>query len=408
MRILILSHYFPPEVNAPASRTHEHARRWVEDGHAVTVITGVPNHPSGRLVPGYANHLLQEERLDGIRVLRTWMYLTPNRGFLRRIANYLLFMLTAIVASFRAERPDVVVATTPQFFCGWAGLVVSRLKRRPFVLELRDLWPESIVQLGQLRRPLLIRLLEALETRLYRGARAIVVNARAFQDHVERRGVPPDRIELVYNGVDCDVFRPRPPDPQLLERHGLAGCFVVTYMGTLGLAHGLEIVLDAAVRLRDVPALRFLLIGDGAERERLEREIRRRALDNVRLLDLQPRAEVPAWIASSDLLLVLLRDLPVFRTVIPSKIFEFLAQQRPVVLAAPRGEIRSLVEEAKAGFVIEPEDAAQLEGAIRHALAHPEEAAARAHNGRVWVHTSFVRDVQARRMAAFLARVIAP
>ena len=408
MRILFLSHYFPPEVNAPANRTHEHARRWVEDGHAVTVITGVPNHPSGRLFPGYANHLLQEERLDGIRVLRTWMYLTPNRGFLRRIASYLLFMLTAILASFRAERPDVVVATTPQFFCGWAGLVVSRLKRRPFVLELRDLWPESIVQLGQLRRPFLIRLLEGLETLLYRGARGIVVNARAFQDHVERRGVPRDRTELVYNGVDCDVFRPRPPDAQLLERHGLAGRFVVTYMGTLGLAHGLETVLDAAERLRDVPALRFLLIGDGAEREHLEREIHRRGLDSVRLLDLRPRAEVPAWIASSDLLLVLLRDLPVFRTVIPSKIFEFLAQERPVVLAAPRGEIRSLVEEAKAGFVIEPEDAAQLEGVIRHALAHPEEAAARAHNGRVWVHTSFVRDAQARRMAAFLARVIAP
>jgi glycosyltransferase involved in cell wall biosynthesis len=407
VRILFLSHYFPPEVNAPANRTHEHARRWVEDGHAVTVITGVPNHPAGRLFPGYANRFLQEEQVDGIRVLRTWMYLTPNRGFLRRIANYVLFMLTAILASFRAERPDVVVATTPQFFCGWAGLVVARLKRRPFVLEVRDLWPESIVQLGQLRQPLLIRLLEGLETLLYRGARGIVVNARAFQEHIERRGVPRARIELVYNGVDCDVFRPRSPDPQLLARHDLAGRFLVTYMGTLGLAHGLETVLDAAARLGDAP-VRFLLIGDGAERERLEREIARRALENVRLLDLRPRAEVPAWIASSDLLLVLLRDLPVFRTVIPSKIFEFLAQERPVVLAAPPGEIRSLVEEAKAGFVIEPEDATQLEGAIRHALAHPEDAAARAHNGRVWVQTSFVRDAQARRMAAFLQRVVAP
>jgi glycosyltransferase involved in cell wall biosynthesis len=219
--------------------------------------------------------------------------------------------------------------------------------------------------------------------------------------------VPRERAEIVYNGIDPRLFRPLPPDPALLERHGLAGSFVVTYIGTLGLAHGLETVLEAARRLRDEPRVHFLLIGDGAERERLELELRRRELENVRILGLRPRAEIPAWIASSDLLLVLLRDLPVFRTVIPSKIFEFLGQERPVVLAAPPGEIRSLVEEAKAGLVVEPEDAAGLERAVRFALAHPEEAAARARNGREWVHGQFVRDVQARRMAAFLERVTA-
>jgi glycosyltransferase involved in cell wall biosynthesis len=405
VRILFLSHYFPPEVNAPASRLHEHARCWVRDGHEVTVITGVPNHPTGRLFPGYENRWLQEERVDGIRVLRTWMYLTPNRGFLRRIANYLLFMFTAILASRHAGRPDVVVATTPQLFCGWAGLLVARLKRRPFVLELRDLWPESIVQLGQLRQPVLIRFLEGLETLLYRGARGIVVNARAFLEHLERRGVPCERAEVVYNGIDTRLFQPRPSDPALLERHGLAGSFLVTYIGTLGLAHGLETVLEAAGRLSDESRVRFLLIGDGAERERLELELQRRGLENVRILGLRPRAEIPAWIASSDLLLVMLRDLPVFRTVIPSKIFEFLGQERPVVLAAPPGEVRGLVEEAKAGFVIEPEDAEDLERAILFALAHPEEAAARARNGREWVHGLFVRDVQARRMSAFLEQV---
>jgi glycosyltransferase involved in cell wall biosynthesis len=210
---------------------------------------------------------------------------------------------------------------------------------------------------------------------------------------------------VVYNGIDPRLFRPRPPDPTLLEHHGLTGSFLVTYIGTLGLAHGLDSVLEAARRLQRESRVRFLLIGDGAERERLELELRRRGLENVRILGLRPRAEIPAWIASSDLLLVLLRDLPVFRTVIPSKIFEFLGQERPVVLAAPPGEVRSLVEEAKAGFVIEPEDAAALERAILFALAHPEEAAARARNGREWVHGQFVREAQARRMAAFLERM---
>jgi glycosyltransferase involved in cell wall biosynthesis len=404
VRILFLSHYFPPEVNAPASRTHEHARCWVADGHEVTIVTGVPNHPRGVLFPGYQNRWVQEERMDGIRVIRTWMYLTPNRGFVRRVANYVLFMFTAVLASLRAERPDVVVATTPQFFCGLAGWIVSRLRRRPFVLEVRDLWPESIVQLGQLREPRLIRALEALEGALYRAAAGVVVNTRAFIEHVAARGVPRERIELVYNGIDPELFQPRPPDPDWLRRHGLEGRFVVSYLGTLGLAHGLGTLLDAAERLRDRPQVRLLLIGDGAEREWIEAELGRRRLDNVRLLGLRPRAEIPHWIAASDLLLVLLRDLPVFRTVIPSKIFEFLGQERPVLLAAPRGEIRTLLEEAKAGYAIDAERPEALAGAIREIMDDPEDAAARARNGRDWVLAHFVRDVQARRMLAFLER----
>ena len=404
MKILFLSHYFPPEVNAPANRTHEHARRWVADGHQVTVITGVPNHPRGELFPGYRNRWLQEERIDGIRVLRTWMYVTANEGFLKRTLNYVLFAATAVLASFRAGRPDVVVATSPQFFCGLAGAVVGALKRRPFVLEVRDLWPDSIVQLGQLRSRRIERLLEALESWLYRSAAGIVVNTRAFIDHIAARGISRDRIELVYNGIDSQTFRPRPADAELRRTHGLEGRFVAAYMGTLGLAHGLMTVVEAAERLREREDVLFLLLGDGADRSRLDAEIARRGLANVRLLGLRPRAEMPAWIASVDVTLVLLRDLPVFETVIPSKIFEFLAQEQPVVLAA-RGEIRRLVEEAKAGLVIDPENAEQLAAAVLEVRDRPAEAKARARAGREWVEGSFDRDTLARRMAGFLERV---
>ncbi len=404
MRILFLSHYFPPEVNAPANRTHEHARRWVADGHHVTVLTGVPNHPRGEIFPGYRNRWLQEERIDGIRVLRTWMYLTANEGFLRRTLNYVLFAATAVLASFRAERPDVVVATSPQFFCGLAGAVVAALKRRPFVLEVRDLWPDSIVQLGQLHSRRVVGLLEALESWLYRRAAGIVVNTRSFIDHIAARGIPRDRIELVHNGIDSQTFRPRPPDGELRRVHGLEGRFVAAYMGTLGLAHGLMTVVEAAERLREREDVLLLLLGDGADRGRLEAEITRRGLRNVRLLGLRPRAEMPAWIASVDVTLVLLRDLPVFETVIPSKIFEFLAQERPVILAA-RGEIRRLVEEAKAGLVIDPENAEQLATAVLEVRERPVEAQVRARAGREWVKASFDRDTLARRMAGFLERV---
>ena len=404
MKILFVSHYFPPEVNAPASRTHEHARRWVADGHEVTVITCVPNHPRGEIFPGYRNRLVQEERVDGIRVIRPWTYVTPNEGFLRRTLNYLIFAVGALLVSARAARPDVVVATSPQFFAGIAGAAIAVRKRRPFVLEVRDLWPDSIVQLGQLRGGRPVRALEAVESWLYRRAAGIVVNTRAFVDHIAARGIPRDRIELVYNGIDPVLFSPRPRDDALLRRHGLEGRFLVAYVGTLGLAHGLGTVLDAAELLRGEPDLAFLFIGDGADRARLEQQVARRGLTNVRFLGLLPRAEIPAWLASIDCLLVMLRDLPVFETVIPSKVFEFCAQQRPVVVAA-RGEIRRLVEEAKAGLAIDPEDAAQLTAAIQQVRRHPEEAAGRARAGREWVEQGFQRDHQARRMLAFLERM---
>lgn len=406
MKILFITHYFPPEVNAPANRTHEHCRRWALDGHDVTVITGVPNHPRGVIFEGYRNRWRQEEQIDGIRVIRTWMYVTPNSGFARRVANYLLFALLATWAALRAPRPDLVIATSPQFFVGVAGALASRLRRLPFVLEIRDLWPKSIVELGQLSDGPILSALEALERWLYRSADGVVVNTRTFREHITARGVSDDAVELVYNGIDPTRFSPRPPAPSLLRAHGLEGKFTIAYVGTLGLAHGLELLIDVAERMRDRDDLHFVLIGDGADRAKLEQEIARRSLGNVSLLGLQPRDAMPDWIASIDLLLVMLRDLPVFETVIPSKIFEFLAQERPVVLAA-RGEIRRMMDEAGGALVIDPENEDQLVSAIERVQADPEAARARASAGRAWVEAGYLRDDLARGMMVFLERIVA-
>ncbi len=404
MRILFISHYFPPEVNAPASRTHEHCREWVRMGHDVTVITGVPNHPRGVLFEDYENRLFQEETVDGIRVIRTWMFLSPNEGFGGRISNYVLFALAAVLACFRAERPDVVIATSPQFFAGFAGMVVSRLRGAPFVLEVRDLWPESIVQLGQMKPGPLLRTLEWLETVLYRSAAGIVVNTRTFIDHIAARGVARDRIDLVYNGIDPDLFRPLPRDDELLREHGLEGKYLVSYIGTLGLAHGVSTLIEAAERLVDEPDLHFLIIGDGAARAGLEADIASRGLENVSLLGLRPRSEIPRWIASIDLQVVLLRDLEIFTSVIPSKIFEFCAQERPVIVSAPKGEIRTLVEEAAAGVGLDPEQPEALARAILALRKDADGTAEMARRGRVWVEAGFVRNDLARRMLCFVER----
>lgn len=404
MKILFLTHYYPPEVNAPANRVHEHARVWVREGHEVTVVTGVPNHPRGEIFPGYENRWFQEEEIEGVRVLRTWMYITANEGFFRRTLNYVLFAITAVFAAMRADRPDVVVATSPQFFVGLAGAVVSRLRRRPFVLEVRDLWPDSIVQLGQMKRGLGVKILELLETALYRSAAGIVVVTRSFEAHIRRRGIDPDRISLIYNGIDVAKFHPRPANQELLREHGLEGQYLIAYVGTLGLAHGLPTVLSAAAMLRDRKELTFLFIGDGADRARLEGLAKEQGLDNVRFLGLQPREAIPDWLASIDLLLVMLRDLEVFHTVIPSKLFEFLAQERPVVLAA-KGETREMVLATEAGWVIDPEDPDQLAEVIDQIRAQPEEAERRATAGREWVEREFRRDDLALRMAGFLESV---
>jgi glycosyltransferase involved in cell wall biosynthesis len=406
LRILFISHYFPPESNAPASRTHEHCRRWVAEGHEVTVITGVPNHPAGRLFPGFENRLIQEEKIDGIRVIRTWLYLTPNEGFFKRTLGYVLFGVAAILASFKVRRPDVVIATSPQFFCGLAGMLISWLKWRPFVLEIRDLWPDSIAQVAQVKSRPVISFLEKLETLLYRSAAGIVVNTSAFIDHIEDRGVSRDDIALVFNGIDPTLFYPQPADEALLEGNGLRDCYTVAYIGTLGMAHGLGTIVEAAELLRDHDDIHFVLIGDGAARQSLEDEIAKRGLDNIVLLGLRPRQQIPAWIASIDLQLVMLRDLEVFRTVIPSKTFEFLAQERPILISAPRGEIRELVDGAKAGFTIDAERSTLLAETILAIKADPEEAASRAHAGRRWVMSEFVRDELAMKMLGFVERVV--
>ena len=405
VRILFISHYFPPEVNAPASRTHEHCRKWVDDGHDVTIITGVPNHPTGKLFGGYKNRFLQEEQVDGIRVIRTWMLLTSNAGFAKRILNFILFALMSVVASFKVKNPEVVIATSPQFFCGLAGAAVAKIKRRPFILEVRDLWPKSIVELNQLGEGPVLSFLEWLERRMYHSADGIVVNTRAFVDHIGQFNYPSNRIEIVYNGIDTDLFKPQPPSNELRARFDLEGRFSVGYLGTLGLAHGLRTLLEAAEALRSQPEIVFLLIGDGAEKKKLESIVRERKLRNVRLIGLQPREMMPAWIATTDILLVSLRDLPVFETVIPSKIFEFLAQERPVIVAA-RGEIRSMTEASNVALTIDPEDPGALVDAIQKIRNEPEIARERAKAGRIWVEENFVRTELAKKMMDFVEECV--
>lgn len=362
MHILFLSDNFPPEVNAPASRTFEHCREWVRAGHQVTVVTCAPNFPKGKVYEGYSNRLWHSEAMEGIRVIRVWSYITANEGFVKRILDYQSFMLTATIASLFVRGPDVVVGTSPQFFTVCAAWAIAALKRVPFVFELRDLWPESIEAVGAMRKGRVIRALEKLEMFLYRRAALIVAVTHAFRDKLAARGIDRHKIEVITNGVDMSRFQPRPKDATLVEALGLQGCFVAGYVGTHGMAHHLETILDAAQSLQSRPGgerFRFILLGDGARKQALKEDAARRGLCNVIFIDSVPKEEVPRYWSLLDVSIIHLRKTELFTTVIPSKLFECMGMGLPV-LHGVAGESATIVESEHAGIVFEPEDAAQL------------------------------------------------
>ena len=362
MHILFLTDNFPPEVNAPASRTHEHCRQWVRSGAQVTVITCAPNFPTGRVFAGWRNRLWQEEQMDGIRVIRVWSYITANEGFVRRVLDYLSYMLAATLASLFVRRIDVVIGTSPQFFTAVAGWAVGAMKRVPFIFELRDLWPESIKAVGAMKSSRLIGWIEGLELFLYRRAARIVSVTHSFRRTLGARGIDMGKIDVVTNGVDITRFSPRPKDADLERELGLAGCFVAGYIGTHGMAHALETLLQAASLLKTRPGgerIRLLLLGDGARKADLKAEAARLALDNVIFVDSVPKEQVARYWSVLDVSVIHLRRTELFTTVIPSKLFECMGMGIPV-LHGVEGESAEIVLKEGVGCVFEPENAEQL------------------------------------------------
>ncbi len=407
MRILFFSHYFPPERNAPAARTLGHCKRWVAAGHHVTVVTCAPHHPRGILFPGYHNRLRQVETVEGIRVVRCLTYLAANQGTLKRSASYLFYVIAAVACAWLEPPPDAVIATSPQFFCGWAGVLFGRLRRKPLLLEIRDLWPESIEAVGALRTRSVLRLLAALERRMYQASQHIVTVAESLRESLIERGVEPRKISVVMNGVDQELFVPRAPDSALIDEFDVRGSFVVTYCGTIGMAHGLEIVLRAAVRLleRGHPKIRFLLVGDGAQMSALRDEALQRELHNVSFVGSVDRERVPAVLSISNACLIHLRNVKTFMGAMPSKIFEAAAMERPIILGVA-GFARDFIEGADCGIFIEPENADQLADVVVRLAEDPELAVRLGRAGRRCVSERYGRGALADRYLRLIERLV--
>lgn len=407
MRILFLSHYFPPEVNAPASRTSEHCRAWVKAGHEVTVVTCAPNHPRGEVYPGYSNRLCQVETVDGINVVRLWTFLSANEGFALRTLNYVSFMIACILAAPFLPKSDVVLSTSPQFFNGLAGYFVSRMKRAPWVLEIRDLWPESILAVGAIRNRAIIAALRKLERFAYNSADRIVVVTDAFAEYMAKMDVRKEKISVIKNGVDVALFDPATEAGSLRDDHGIGSRTVAAYFGTHGMAHHLDTVFDAAARLEHRADILFLLVGDGAEKQRLTERLNSQGLPNVIMLPQQSKEKMPEFWAMADISLVLLRKTDLFKSVIPSKIFEAMGMKTPIILGV-EGESAEIIKRAQAGVTIEPENHDELAAAVLELSDDKEQRARFGEEGRRFVERYFDRQHLAHRYLDILETLVTP
>jgi glycosyltransferase involved in cell wall biosynthesis len=401
VKILYVSQYFPPEMGAPAARAAELSRHWARLGHDVTVLTGFPNHPTGVVPEDWRSRLRglrYTEAVDGVRIVRTWLWPLPNRKAHERIRNYTSFCVSAAVSGLALPKPDVVIATSPQLLCALSGWWLAFWKRVPFVFEVRDLWPESLAAVGAgSEGTWLHRTLGAIAGFLYRRADRIVVVSPAFKDHLMRYwSVPAAKISIVENGVETDLFRLDPAASEVRKQLKVENRFLICYIGTMGNAHGLETLIAAAEELKTtLPNAMFLLIGEGAEKERIVQLAAARGITNVQFFGQQPRETIPAYVSAADLCLVMLKKTELFKTVIPTKLLEYMACERPVIVAVD-GQARQIVEEAGAGVFVEPENSKALVKTILDLAEAPEHRRQMGASGRQYIVNKLSREKTAQ------------
>ena len=398
-------------MGAPAARAVELARHWARAGHDVTVLTGFPNHPTGVVPEEWRprlRNLVYREDVEGIHVVRTWLLPLPNRKPHERMLNYGSFCVSAAWRGMEIPRPDVVIATSPQLLVGLSGWWIAFWKRAPFIFEVRDLWPESLSAVGAgTENSLLHRVLGKIAGFLYRKADRVVVVTPAFKEHlITHWEVPGEKISVVENGVESALFAPEVAEPGLRARLGLNDKFVAAYIGTMGMAHGLDTLIEAASKLkRSDPEISFLLVGEGADKERIQTIVRERQLSNITCVGQQPRDKIPAFIGASDVCLVLLKKTELFKTVIPTKMLEFMSCAKPVILGVD-GQARQILHEARAGIAIEPENADELANAIRRLRTDETGCRTFGQNARAYIIERCSREQSAKQYVGVLQEVL--
>ena len=353
MKILFITDNFPPEVNAPASRTFEHISSWSNDASVeIIVITCFPNFPKGKVFDGYKNKFYESSYINNIRVIRVWSYISKNQGTFRRILDYLSFAFSsAIVGVF--VKCDIIVATSPQFFTTWSAWFLSKLKRVPWIFELRDLWPDTISAVSNIKNSFIIRLLHKIEINLYRSADSIVALTYSFKENLISRGIDRKKISVITNGVDLKFFKEE-NSPEVIDKLGIKNKFIIGYIGTHGLCQGLQFIIELIPSIKR-DDIHFLFVGEGATKKDLINKAKDLQIKNITFLNMIKKKNVPKYLSSCHITIVPLINDPLFKTVIPSKIFESAAIKRPVLLGV-KGEAKAIIKKYNAGLCYEPEN----------------------------------------------------
>jgi glycosyltransferase involved in cell wall biosynthesis len=406
VHIAYFCQYFTPEVAAPAARVSELSQAWANAGNKVTVVTGLPNHPTGRVPADYQGVWFRREQSGQVEVWRNWLYATPNEGFVKKTLSHLSFMLSTLLFSVpRLRGVDVIIVSSPTFFVVMTVCVAHWLWRRPYVFEVRDLWPGVFVELGVIRNRPLIVLLEALEMFLYRRASLVVVVTESFRETLIARGLPAEHVRVVTNGVDLELFKPNTAGAASLRKQlGFDTQFMVLYIGAHGISHALSRILDVAAKFTHQADVSFVFVGDGAEKQRLSKDAEARGLDNVRFFPSQSRETMTSWYGAADVVLVPLRNIALFETFIPSKMFEILACERPII-GSVRGEARRILEQSEAALVVDPEDVDAIAESIQVLRSDPRRRESLATKGRIYVRARYDRRALASEYLRLLKGV---
>jgi glycosyltransferase involved in cell wall biosynthesis len=359
MKILLISENFYPESNAPGKRLFEHAKEWVRLGNKVTVLTGVPNAPKGKVFKGYKNKIYQSEKIDGIKIVRVWTFIAKNERFLLRTFDFISFMITSFFFGLFIKKPDKIIVSSPQFLPVISGFIIAKIKNIPFVLEIRDLWPESIVALGAINKNnFIIKFLYMIANYIYRKSELIVVVTKTFKKYLVDMGIKEDKIIVIENGFNFDsTLKPSRSIDAIKEKYHITNNnFTVSYIGTIGMSHGIEIVLDAAQLIRDV---NFLIIGEGAQKKSLQKIVEIEKITNIIFIDNIDWQEIVNINQIISVNLIHLRNLELFKTVIPSKMFESMALKKPI-LAGLIGESLDIIKKSESGLEVIPEHSDSL------------------------------------------------
>ncbi len=397
MKIVVICHYFPPEIGAPSARLYEMSKRWVELGNEVHVVTCFPNHPTGIIPDEYKGMKYKLENMDGIHVHRNYVYATPNKGFIKKTLGHISFMFSSVFFSMKKiDRPDVIITSSPTFFSIFSGYWYSLRKKADFVLEIRDLWPAAMIELGVMKEGFVTKVLEKMELFFYRKSKKLIMVTQSFKENVINRGISGDKVHVITNGVNQELFYPKGKNQELINKYNLQDKFVISYVGAHGISQNLSTILEVAKKLRTYKNIEFVFVGEGAEKDKLKQIVREEELTNVQFIDAQPKEAIPEFYNASDLCLIPLKNIELFKTFIPSKMFEIMACGVPIV-ASLEGEAAQILEDSKAALVVQPDNPNEIAAAIEELIKDKEKYSQMKANGPEFVEKNYSRSKLAER-----------